>query len=281
MLEMTDKEKFLFDLQGYLVVPDFLTPDEVGHLNDAIDANLEKVHEDRNVRLGDSSALQGSLKRQMLSGLLTMEHPWCDPFRDLLAHPRVVPYLNTLLGPGWRLDHAPVIFMADQGAEGLMFHGATSRTPDHAECYSYANGQMRCGMIAVEFNLTDQEEGDGGFAAVPGSHKANFRVPDEILHWDDHQELFQNPRCLAGDLLIFNEATIHGTLPWTAKHQRRAALYRYSPRYLHFAGGYFNQTFPGWVDELTDAQRAVLEPPHIYNRPYIEDDGRTVVTATR
>lgn len=277
MLEMTHREKFLFDLQGFIVVRNFLTQGEVKLLNEAIDANEDRIADDANVNLAGSRNLAGSGRRRMLSGLLTLPHPWCDPFRDLLAHPKLLRYLNTMLGPGWRMDHSPTVFIAEPGAEGLVLHGSTSVAPDHAATYDYANGQMRCGLISVEFNLTDQEEGDGGFAAIPGSHKANFRLPPQIARWDQDRELVRNPRCLAGDMLIFNEATVHGTLPWRAEHQRRALLYRYSPRYLHYAGGYHTATFPDWVSELTDAQRAVLEPPHIYSRPVIQDDGTTVV----
>ena len=65
--------------------------------------------------------------------------------------------------------------------------------------------------------------------------------------------------------------------PKRAEHERRSLLYRYSPHYLHYAGGYHQTTFPEWVNELTEAQRAVLEPPYHYNRPMIEEDGVTVV----
>jgi len=55
--------------------------------------------------------------------------------------------------------------------------------------------------------------------------------------------------------LIFNEATTHGTLPWTAPHERRTLMYCFSPKYLHFAGGCYRCEFPEWVEELTEAQR--------------------------
>ena len=90
-----------------------------------------------------------------------------------------------------------------------------------------------------------------------------------------------NPSCRAGDLLIFNEATTHGTLPWRGAHERRSLLYRFSPMYLHFYGSYHQTSFPEWVNELTEAQRAVLEPPYIYYRPLIEDDGVTVIRPRR
>lgn len=276
MLEMTAEEKFLFDLQGFLVVRDFLSDDEVAALNAAIDANAEEIEDDRNVNTGGSSTLGGDRKRQSLAGLLTFEQPWCQPFRDLLAHPKLLPYLNTMLAPGWRMDHAPMVFIAGKGAEGLILHGMTSARPAHEASYSFANGQMRCGLISVELHLTDQLEGQGGFCAVPGSHKSNFPMPPAISRWEEWRSIVVNPECLAGDMVIFNEATIHGTLPWQAEHQRRALLYRYAPRYMLFAGGVHTLTPPDWWGELTDAQRAVLEPPHIYERLVVGDDLRVM-----
>lgn len=280
MLEMTDREKFLFDVQGFLVVPGFLSADEVERLNKAVDANDDKIIEDRNINTAGSSTLAGTGKRRILNDLLTLEHPWCDPFRELLAHPKLLPYLNTMLGTGWRMDHSPAMFVAEQGAEGLFLHGATSQRPTQQAAYNYANGQMQCGLISIEFHLTGHEEGEGGFAAIPGSHKANFPMPPGIQRWEEDRQVLRNPGCEPGDALFFNEATLHGTLPWKPAHQRRALLYRYTPRYMHFAGGYATTTLPDWVDELTDAQRAVLEPPHVYSRPVIQDDGETVELET-
>ena len=39
---MSEREKYLFDLQGFLVVRDFLSAAEVKNLNDALDANPHK-----------------------------------------------------------------------------------------------------------------------------------------------------------------------------------------------------------------------------------------------
>jgi hypothetical protein len=94
---MTDREKYLFDVQGYLVVRQFLTPAEVARLNAAIDANREKMTEHEGSYLGDSKTLGGESKRGVLSGMLEWEHPWCEPFRELLAHPKAIPYLDTIL----------------------------------------------------------------------------------------------------------------------------------------------------------------------------------------
>lgn len=277
---VTEREKYLFDTLGVLIVRDFLTPDEVKRLNDAFDANRDKQGEDGNSHTGDSSTLKSDRKRGIFHGMLAWEKPWCDPFRELLCHPKAIPYLDTMLGRGWRMDHSPFLLCGGAGAEGLTLHGP-GHNFDGSQYYVYKNGIMRCGMIVFQFQLADVLEGQGGFCYIPGSHKANVALPKEIREWESDREIVVNPACKAGDLLIFNEATTHGTIPWTAPHERRSLLYRYSPKYLHFAGGEYTCTFPDWVDELTEAQRAVLEPPYIYHRPLIEPDGKTVVRPLR
>ena len=38
----------------------------------------------------------------------------------MLAHPKTMPHLNTILGEGWRLDHGPGLIAMDKGCEGGM-----------------------------------------------------------------------------------------------------------------------------------------------------------------
>jgi len=276
---LNTREKFLYDLQGFLLIKDFLTLAEVQALNDAFDANWDKKINDPNSH--PAGKLVGTHPRGHFSGMLAWEQPWSQPFRDLLAHPKLIPYLNTMFGRGWKMDHSPFMLTSTAGAEGLRLHGSTSHQFDGSQYYTYANGQIRCGMIVCQFQLGDVNSGDGGLCVIPGSHKANFACPEEILTYEQNPEIVYNVPCKAGDMVIFNEATIHGTLPWTAEHERRSLLYRYSPKYLHFAGGSYTTSQPEWVSELSEAQQAVLEPPYIYNRPLVEDDGVTVVRPRR
>ena len=87
---MNDTEKFLFDLQGFLKVPDFLTPDEVDALNAAFDANEDKRGEDGNHNTGGSDALEGQ-RRGIFTGMLEWENPPLPalprPFGAQKAHP--------------------------------------------------------------------------------------------------------------------------------------------------------------------------------------------------
>ena len=276
---MNDTEKFLFDLQGYIVVPGFLSPDEVSALNDAFDASWDQRRDDDN--RDPSGNMAGSDRRGMFTGMLTWEQPHCRPFRDLLAHPKLLLYLDTLHGRGWKLDHEPFMLTGGKGIEGLRIHGTTNVLYNGSRFYAYTNGQMRVGLLVVQYALHDQNPGDGGLCVIAGSHKANFDCPREITTWEEHQEVVYQVPMKAGDMVIFSENTLHGSLPWQADHERRALLYRYTPKYLHYDGGTYEVTQPEWVAELTEAQQAVLEPPYIYHHPLIEPDGETVVRPRR
>src|SRR4051812_895344 len=116
------------------------------------------------------------------------------------------------------MDHAPFMLCGGAGAEGLILHGPGHRF-DGSQYYTFKNGEMRCGMIVCQFQLANQNAGEGGFCCIPGSHKANYPLPREIQQWESDQDIVVNPACKAGDLLIFNEATTHGTLPWQGAHE--------------------------------------------------------------
>ena len=85
---MTEDEKYLFDINGYIVVRDALSADDIALANAAIDRHTEEIR----VRLGElslsggSEALRGSTGRGDLDGALTWEEPYGRPFRDMLVN---------------------------------------------------------------------------------------------------------------------------------------------------------------------------------------------------
>ena len=74
----------------------------------------------------------------------------------------------------------------------------------------------------------------------------------------------RQPAVEAGDALIFTEALVHGTAPWTAGHERRALLYKFSPGHSTWSNNYYTEDE---FDGLTDQQKRVLAPPSIGQRP--------------
>ncbi|MBT5873563.1 MAG: hypothetical protein HOH43_09105 [Candidatus Latescibacteria bacterium] len=269
---MTENEKYLFDLTGYLLLKNVLSPEEVGLANEAIDQHAEGIVE----RVGDlslsggSAALQGTTGRGDLGGMLGWERPWRDPFREMLAHPKIVPYLHQIIGKGFRLDHNMSLITMRKGAEGHTLHGSSGPEFDPHQYYVFRDGSMHSGLTVVSWQLADVGLEHGGFCVIPGSHKGNFRCPSAMKQYEINQEFVKQVTCEAGDVVIFTEAVTHGTLPWNADHERRSLLVRYSPGNLAYASGY---DWPDAMREgLTEAQRAVLEPPYHLrlNRPVVE-----------
>eukprot|EP00854_Cymbomonas_tetramitiformis_P027460 gene27460-33864_t len=107
---MTPAEKYLFDLNGYVVVKNVLTPEELGLCNKK------------------SSALggDGSTGRADLGGLLEWPIAESKTFRSILNHERLMPYYNALCGEGYRMDHMPLLITQQPGAEGFTFHGGAT-----------------------------------------------------------------------------------------------------------------------------------------------------------
>jgi hypothetical protein len=98
------------------------------------------------------------------------------------------------------------------------------------------------------------------------------KVPSSIIHGDEkYMDLLYQPVSKAGDVVLFSEATTHGSLAWSGKHDRRTAIYRFSPSNF----GYSRSCYPKWpegmYDNLTEAEKAVLEPAYNnrLDRPFI------------
>lgn len=241
---MDEVQRYLFDLRGYLILPDVLSPAEVAELN----------------RLIDAQGLSGpgdDTQSARFGGFLN----WGCAFCDLLDHPRLMPILKTILGDGFRLDHYYGIYMR-AGTERLNLHGGG--TPyDPPEYYHFRNGQMYNGLTVVAWNLSDTGPEYGGFCAVPGSHKANFPCPPEVKEQHIGHEAVVVPSAPAGSVVIFTEALTHGTAPWTAGHQRRSLLYKYSPGQQSWGSNYVQ---PPADVELTPRQKLLFEKPYFNAR---------------
>ena len=280
---VSEEEKYFFDLRGYLVVRGALSADEVKGCNDVIDHYGDEIRT-RSIENGGlargSSALSGKEGRRELTGMLSWPEPYREPFRKLLVHPVVVSRLNEFSGKGFRMDHGPLLISALKGAEGHQLHGG-GEPFSQSVWYHQQNGKIFCRGITVAWQLTDVNEGDGGFACVPGSHKTAEPTPAEVRSAEDDMGLVYQPVMQAGDVLFFAETMTHGTLPWRGEGERRSVLYKYASRAAARAvGKYFTpqDRYGDWVGELTPEQQAVLYGPGVHHGgrlPLLDSDGET------
>jgi len=288
---MTANEKFFFDLNGFIIVRGALSAEEVAAANAAVDAHASEIKERvdpgvRNTRAGSPLAGDGSSARRDLGGMLGWPKPDCDPFRALLAHPRLLPYLLELCGPGYRLDHLPLLISQNRGSEGFHLHGgpltASGRFNPTLQ-YRCVNGEFYNSLLAMSVQLTDHNPGDGGFSIVRGSHKVNFPVPDAFTHGEIEDEHLYQPVTKAGDVVFFSEATVHGARAWMADRERRIALYRFAPATVAYGRAYAPEWPAEMLEGLPPLQRAVLEPPYAQrlDRPVVSPGEEAPVYESR
>lgn len=205
---VSSDELFLFDLNGYLVVRSVFSPDEVAAANEAIDAHRGRAQERAGSGLRNATegtALSATGGRIDLGGFLGWdESPGRTVLRSTLAHRRLMPYFEAFCGPGYRLDHSPLVILQESDSEGFSLHGGTvdcrSGRYNPTLAYEFRQGEIHTNLLAASVILSDHDEGSGGFVVVKGSHKANMPFPAEMLNGDLYSEHIHQPATKAGDV---------------------------------------------------------------------------------
>ena len=64
----SEREEYLFDVQGWLVIPGVLGPRLLRALNDALDANQDRFGEEEEDLVEESTALAGEHRRRTCPG---------------------------------------------------------------------------------------------------------------------------------------------------------------------------------------------------------------------
>ena len=239
---LSDLDRYVFDLQGYLLFEDALDSKTVERLRSVIAAQgLSPPNETiEGQRFGQGGQL----------------FTWDLAFHDLLDHTLALAVLSELIGPYVRLDHAYGIAMRP-GTSGLGLHGPAEPF-DASQYYLYRMGAMRNGLLSLSWSLSDGAPGDGGFGCIPGSHRASGPLPVGA------ESLVVEVAQPQGSLLVFTEALMHCTIPWRGTDTRRTLIYKYSP------GSTAWDPSPGVPPEvvasMSPRQRRFFQPPSVGGR---------------
>lgn len=256
-----EKEFYFWDLNGYLVLRGVMDDAWLAEANATIDKFEDQIVVGEELARG-SKTLAGT-GRPLLNGLIQLPKPHCDPFRRMLGHPAVEHRLNWMGGSGGRTGGGTA-FCAVKGTSGHSLHDSNEPL-NPTRGYVYHNGRSYCEAITVTWQLRDVTEADGGFACVPGSHKAYYPLPPGVRSCDDPMGLVKHVAMKAGDVLFFMDGgTTHGTLAWKSAISRRGILHKYSSRNFNRSGGELTHPENRWGDlvaGMTDAQLSVMRGP--------------------
>ncbi|WP_274650763.1 phytanoyl-CoA dioxygenase family protein [Paenibacillus humicola] len=276
----TDMEEYLFDLRGYLILENALTPEQLAACNATYD-ELEQFGS----RLEEPIGWMGNVRVRKNTGqqelFLSQLYEAGPVWEELIDHPswfeKVKHFIGTDDPQNFDGHHGPMFidenFGTIRGKDGaIRLHSGgdvgTIRTQ-----FRYHAGKFHCGQINILMALTDIGPGDGATMVVPGSHKSNIRHPQAVNIGDENKQYSSvddvegaiECHLKAGDALMFVDAIAHGSARRVNEGNRRIAVYRYGPSWGFFRG-------PLWPsDELlertTPQRRQILMPHPIPQRP--------------
>lgn len=251
MDQPTELQQYLYDLQGYLVIEDVLTKNEVAELNQLIDRQ-DLPPPPPSARFGNAG---GSAETG--PGFLA----WGKAFCDLIDHASVMAPLRMQLGDCFRLDRIYGMYMRKGMDNGMLHSDYGASEPftysERGRFYPQPAFQALHGFAVAAWNLSDTGPTYGGLRLIPGSHNSHYRLP-RVIRKDQFQDVIVIPEAPAGSLTIFSEALTHGTAAWHADHERRTLLYKYCASQLTWSK---TRVRPPSNTELTDRQMQLVQEP--------------------
>lgn len=211
---MSEYEKFLFDLKGFLVIPSVLSQEEI----EAVRAHTE------------------AYAREPESLPAHQRAPMAGPAEFLIDHPRVMGILQEVVDPNRERIRLESIFVSQRSADDKTEHwrphvGGVNVQPSMS--YRYHNGRIYSAMTRIVWELNEVVKGQGGTYLVPGSHKANTASAQDG-NWpqeadDPDSGVWETYGCPAGSLVVFSEGVRHTGAAWThTEHARNAILMAYN-----------------------------------------------------
>lgn len=197
---------YQLEVEGYLVLPDLLTPEHI--------TTLKKETAAFETRPVDYSPRQrGKANIQFLGG----------PITDLIAHPPTIDFLSGLFGDD-------VVFMSyayarsEPGHPGISLHA--DGQPYGSKIFGYEGSCPR--LIRVLYYLDDLTADVSPFRVVPRSHLSFHSDGNPYLRYESHPEEVK-VTCKAGSAVLINHLVFHGNYPNVGEYARELLAIAYRP----------------------------------------------------
>ena len=203
---MTQHDRVVFDLKGYIVKPAVLDPDEV------------KVIKEFVLQQKDNPESLPPHERCLPGG----------PFARLIDHSAVMNVLLDVIDPDpakIRLENVFLGYRQLGDGEWKPHAGGKTTNPNYA--YNFHDGRIYAGMTRVVWELDEVIENKGGTCFIPGSHKANYNIRTDPVASIDARDsgLWESYSCPPGSLVIFSEAVRHSGDFWQNAQNPRVAIF--------------------------------------------------------
>lgn len=237
---MKENQTVQLEQDGYVILNRMLGASELASLRQ----RLEELWDQEGDAAGKENYIEAGARR--LANLADKD----ERFRALMCNPRVLEFVQTVIGPDIRLNmlNARDALPNSEGAQPLHADTDHGGVPD-------ARGYYVCTVIWM---IDDFTRANGATRLVPGSQRSG-KVPKEVLSdpFAAHaNEIFVEGK--AGDVIIFNGHAWHAGGANKTGQRRRAILIHYvradHPAHLN----YKEAISPQLREHLSPIERQIL-----------------------
>ena len=207
----TEKQKYDFDRNGWLLIPGVLSKDECDEMRtfaERLAKDPESIPEHERCPLG-------------------------GPLQKLADHPVIVGFMNEFVAYpplanderyGFRLETSHLFYRDAETPGKFSPHNGNGlfRMPWDSHFYRCIPGKAWSGLTRVVWEFNPVKKGQGSTLFVPGSHKAAYPAPETVR--DPESTMWETYSCPPGSLLFFTEAITHSAHPWTNEENDRIAI---------------------------------------------------------
>ena len=264
--KISEIDKYLFDLNGYIVVKNALKKSEINACNKII----EKL---KNIKNGEWDGYVHGHNYGGKEGLnLQQIYEAGKPFEKLIDHPSWIHHMLEFVGGEGTFDqyHGP-LFIDENFAnirgpgEAIGIHSGNPEGLKRNH-YRYQDDKFHCSQVNILLALTDIGKGDGGTVVIPSSHKSNIQHPEYKKNFMKKNKVTSAETMTAskeiylkaGDGLIFVDSLCHGSAKRINKGERRIVVYRYGPSWGFFRYPY--RPSMNLLKNLNSFQRKIVMP---------------------
>jgi hypothetical protein len=234
---ITEAQRIFFETNGYLALPDALSPGEL--------ADVQQAAREAETRWRADMSLPGGRSPVLDQVQAPIEYD--DRLLGLLWHPHIFPIVRALLGDDVSMIDNDLFLTPPRTprTHAGWHHDVGMRGVYHPRSLL---------MLKVFYLLSDVDADSGGTALIPGSHRfpETWRYPDVDEPRDMPGAVQMTGR--AGDAYLFSGRIYHCAVNNRSERERRVLIYNY--------GHFWMKIWPGYEpsERLLHAARASGDP---------------------
>lgn len=236
---MNEIEQYEFDRQGYIIIPNMLTGEEVHSLSKAVDKLEEHAlaHVDLPPRKLSSRGREYHVNEEKgyhVNGsdtegkTLIIEDFWNadSDFDCLISHEKTFSYVEAVVNGRYTINNSEIRIRYKGNVSSS--HGGTR--PENKKYQYTFTDRIDCMMVRMIYFIHDVTNEQGAFCVVPGTHNGALPCPYE--NDPDIEPGMIGLEVKAGDGIFFTEHLRHGGLTNRSDQVRKTIHVGYGPYWM-------------------------------------------------